>query len=66
MFDCQFFIHAGKGLVIIMNQMKSVYNSPFKYSHSHPIHTFDKKVKLVVRKMEHVGCKLQERIQDSP
>ena len=26
--------------VINMNQLKSIYNSPFKDSHSHPIHTF--------------------------
>ena len=25
--------------MIIMNQLKSIYNSPFKDSHSHPIHT---------------------------
>ena len=29
-----FFIHASKGLVIIMDQLKSIYNSPFNYSHS--------------------------------
>ena len=23
----------------MMNQLKSIYNSPFKSSHSHPIHT---------------------------
>ena len=39
MLDCQFWIHASKGPVIIMNQLKSIYNSPFKDSHSHPIHT---------------------------
>ena len=32
-------IHAGKGPVIIMNQIKSFYNSLLKDSHSHPIHT---------------------------
>ena len=37
---CQFFcIHACKGLVIIMNQLRSIYNSPFKDSYSHHIHT---------------------------
>ena len=30
---------ASKGPVIIMSQLKSIYNSPFKDSHSHPIHT---------------------------
>ena len=34
-----FCIHASKGPVIIMNQLKYIYNSPFKDSHSHPIHT---------------------------
>ena len=40
MLNCQFCIHASKGPVIIMNHLKSIYNSRFKYSHSHPIHTF--------------------------
>ena len=31
-------MHASKGLAIIMNQLQSIYNSPFKVSHSHPIH----------------------------
>ena len=31
--------HASKDPVIIMHQLKSSYNSPFKDSHSHPIHT---------------------------
>ena len=31
-------IHASKGPVIIMNQLIFFYNSPFKDSHSHPIH----------------------------
>ena len=34
-----FCIHTNKGLVIMMNKLKSIYNSPFKDSHSHPIHT---------------------------
>ena len=34
-----FCIHASEGPVIIMNQLNSIYNSPFKDSHSHPIHT---------------------------
>ena len=34
-----FCIHAGKGPVIIVNQLKSLYKSPFKNSYSHPIHT---------------------------
>ena len=33
-----FCVHAIKGPIIIMNQLKSIYNSPFKNSHSHPIH----------------------------
>ena len=37
MLDCQFYIHASKGPVITTNQLKSIYNSPFKESHSHPI-----------------------------
>ena len=32
-------IHAGKGPIIMMNQLKSIYNSPFKSSHSPTIHT---------------------------
>ena len=39
MLYCQFFMHASKDPVIIMNQLKSIYNSPFTDSHSHPIHT---------------------------
>ena len=31
-------MHASKGPAIIMNQLQSIYNSPFKVSHSHPIH----------------------------
>ena len=31
-----FCIHAGKGPVIIMNQLKSIDNSPLKDAHSHP------------------------------
>ena len=39
MCDCQFLcVQTGKGSV--MNQLKSICNSPFKDSHSHPIHTF--------------------------
>ena len=34
-----FCIHASKGPVVIMHQLKSLYNSPFKNSYSHPIHT---------------------------
>ena len=34
-----FCIHANKGPVIIMAHLKSIYNSPFKDLHSHPIHT---------------------------
>ena len=51
MLDCQFCIHASKGPVIIVNQLKSVYNSPFKDSHSYPIHTcflrIDSNVKII-------------------
>ena len=42
MLDCQFCIYTSKGPVIIMNQLKQLkyfYNSLFKVSHSHPIHT---------------------------
>ena len=40
MLDCQFDIHASKdAAAIIMNRLKSIYNSLFKDSHSHPIHT---------------------------
>ena len=39
MLECQFFIHASKSPVIIMNQLKSIYSSQCKDSHSHPIHT---------------------------
>ena len=38
MLDCQFCIHASKDPVIIMNQLKSIYSSLFKDSHSHTIH----------------------------
>ena len=34
-----FCIHASKGQIIIMHQLKSIYNSPLKNSLSHPIHT---------------------------
>ena len=34
-----FGIYASKGAVIIMNQLKSIYNSLYKDLHSHPIHT---------------------------
>ena len=30
MLDLNFCIHASKGPVIVMNQLKSTYNSPFK------------------------------------
>ena len=39
MLDCQFCFHASEGPVIIMNELKSIYNSPFKDLHSHPYHT---------------------------
>ena len=39
MLDCDFCIHASKGPVIIMNQLKFIYNCPFRDSHLHPIHT---------------------------
>ena len=39
MLDSQFFIHDSKGSGIIINQLKSIYNSLFKDSHWHPIHT---------------------------
>ena len=34
-----FCINASEGPFIIIHQLKFVYNSPFKDSHSHPIHT---------------------------
>ena len=34
-----FCIYANKNPVIVMNQLKSIYNSPFKDSHSRPIRT---------------------------
>ena len=34
-----FCLHASEGPVIIMHQLKSVNNSPFKDSYSHPIRT---------------------------
>ena len=34
-----FCTHASEGQFIIKHQLKSVYNSPFKDLHSHPIHT---------------------------
>ena len=39
MLDYQLCIYARKGPVIIMNQLKSIYNSQLKDSHSYPIHT---------------------------
>ena len=35
-----FCIHANEGPVINMNQLKSIYNNPFKDSKSHPIYTY--------------------------
>ena len=35
-----FCIHTSKGPAIIVNYLKSIYSSPFKDSHSHPIHTY--------------------------
>ena len=40
MLNCEFCICASKGPVIIMNQLKSIYNSPVKDLHSHPVHTY--------------------------
>ena len=34
-----FYIYAGKGQDIIINQLESIYNNQFKDSHSHPIQT---------------------------
>ena len=34
-----FCIHASESPIIIMNQLKFIYNSPFKDSYSQPIHT---------------------------
>ena len=39
MLDCQFCDLASEGQDIIMHQLKSLYNSPFKESYSHSIHT---------------------------
>ena len=39
MLDSQFFYHATEDPIIMMNQLKSIYNSQFKSLHSHPIHT---------------------------
>ena len=39
MLDCQFFDIASECPDIIMHQLKSIYNSPFKDSYSHPINT---------------------------
>ena len=39
MLHYHFCIHASEGPFITIHQLKSVYNSPFKDSHSHPIHT---------------------------
>ena len=47
MLDCQFCIHASKEPVIIINQLKSIYNSTFKDSHSHLIHTCFPIIQLV-------------------
>ena len=35
MLECHFCIHASEGPDIVMHQLKSIYNSPFKDSHSH-------------------------------
>ena len=32
-------LHASKGQIIIINQLKSIYNSLFEDAYSHPIHT---------------------------
>ena len=39
MLDCQLCIHTSKGPIIIMIQLKSINNSPFRRSYSLPIHT---------------------------
>ena len=41
MLACQFCIYASESSVIIRNQsnLKSIYKTPFKYSHSHLIHS---------------------------
>ena len=38
MLDCQF-LYWHKSPVIIINQLKSIYNSPFKYLPSHPMNS---------------------------
>ena len=35
----RFCIYAGKGPIVVMNQLKYIYNSPVKDLHSHPIQT---------------------------
>ena len=37
--DCKFCDLASEGPDFIMHQLKSIYNSPFKDSHSQPVHT---------------------------
>ena len=63
-------MHTSKGPVIIMNQLKPIYNSPLKNSHSHPVHTCfpiiagneQNDVPQAVQKNEY----MQWRIQDFP
>ena len=38
-YTAHFYINDSKVRVIIMFQLKSIYNSPFTDSYSHPIHT---------------------------
>ena len=56
-----FCIHASKGPVIIMSQLKSIYNSPFKDSHSHPIQTCFPMIASNVHEIWH-ATKFQEKM----
>ena len=52
MLDHQFLHNAKEGLVILINQLKSIHNSPFRDSHSYPNHTC---FSMFARNGEHNG-----------
>ena len=52
MWDCQILYHASNSQVIIVNQLKSIYNSRFKDSHPRPINTYF----LILLVMKLVAC----------
>ena len=54
MLGCQFCGLANEGPDIIMHQLKSSYNSPFKDSHSNPIHTRFAMIASNDREISHV------------